>query len=164
MIGVARSPLPSTPRVGGVRRQWFGRCAALTATALTLAACSGGDGGPSAAEAPDSAVTTDGATASSTPSSSAEPATHREDGVLRIGVLLPQAADPADPQSFGPSIGLAGIAAADQAINIINANGGFDGRDVVLYKADEGNSSERAREGIAELLRDKCKRDPPQTE
>ena len=154
MIGAGRSALPPTPRVGGVRRQWFGRCAALTATALTLAACSGGDGGPSAAEAPDSAVTTDGATATSTPSSSAEPATHREDGVLRIGVLLPQAADPADPQSFGPSIGLAGIAAADQAINIINANGGFDGRDVVLYKADEGNSSERAREGIAELLRD----------
>ena len=156
MIGVARSPLPSMPRVGGVRRQWFGRCAVVAATALTLAACSGGDGGPSAAEAPDSAATdtTDGASATSTPSSSAEPATHREDGVLRIGVLLPQAADPADPQSFGPSIGLAGIAAADSAVNIINANGGFDGQDVVLYKADEGNSSERAREGIAELLRD----------
>ena len=136
-----------------MRRQWFARCAVVTATALTLAACSGGDGGPSAAEAPDSDVTTDGATATPNPSS-AEPATHREDGVLRIGVLLPQAADPADPQSFGPSIGLAGIAAADSAINIINANGGFDGRDVVLYKADEGNSSERAREGIAELLRD----------
>ena len=72
--------------------------------------------------------------------------------MLRIGVLLPQAADPADPDSFGPSIGLAGIAAADSAVNIINANGGYDGTDVVLYKADEGNSSERAREGITELL------------
>jgi branched-chain amino acid transport system substrate-binding protein len=74
--------------------------------------------------------------------------------VLRIGILLPQAADPATNDSFGPSIGLAGIAAADSAVNIVNANGGFRGQDVVLYKADEGSTADRARAGIAELLDD----------
>ena len=123
------------------------------AGAMLLAACSSGGTGASASNPPSSAEADEGDTApGSTGPSSPAPAVHEEDGVLRIGVLLPQAADPADPDSFGPSIGLAGIAAADSAVNIINANGGYDGTDVVLYKADEGNSSERAREGIAELL------------
>lgn len=120
------------------------RCAGpLVAGTALLAACTAGNvstsvPGPDASTEPSSSVVTANSTG--------------DDHVLTIGVLLPQAADPNDPASFGRSIGLAGIAAADSAVNLINDSGGVNGHDVVVVKADEGFSVDQARDGITQLL------------
>lgn len=67
------------------------------------------------------------------------------DGVLKIGVLLPQTGP-------GAWIGSPGFAAANYAVAEINRAGGFNGTDVLLVSADEGESPETALAAIDELL------------
>jgi branched-chain amino acid transport system substrate-binding protein len=85
-------------------------------------------GGRAAAASPDSSV----------PS-------HRSDGVLRIGVLLPQTGE-------GNWIGLPGVAAAEYAVARINEQGGFNGADVELVIRDEGVDAATASVAIDELI------------
>jgi branched-chain amino acid transport system substrate-binding protein len=110
--------------------------AAVVVGALAAGATAGrGPAGASTAP-PDSEPAT--TTGSSVPSP-------RSDGILRIGVLLPQTGE-------GNWIGLPGIANAEYAVARINETGGFNDRDVELVVADEGDSPETAAAGIAELL------------
>jgi len=67
------------------------------------------------------------------------------DGVLRIGLLLPQS-------GTGGTIGLPASSAARSAITEINASGGFGDHDVELISEDEGDSAERATDAIRRLL------------
>lgn len=81
----------------------------------------------------------------SAPTPRATTQTAREsDGVLTIGVLLPQT-------GAGSNIGIPGTAAAEAAVAAINAEGVFD-EPVVLVKADEGETIEEARAAIDDLL------------
>ncbi len=81
--------------------------------------------------------------AAAPPGSSSPPG--RNDGVLRIGVLLPQTGE-------GNWIGLPGVAAAEYAVARINEQGGFNGVDVELVIRDEGADAETAGAAIDELL------------
>ena len=113
----------------------------LLAAAVLLAAAtacndddaSGGD------TAPDAALRSPGASTETT-----EP-TREADGVLTIGVLLPQTGD-------GAPLGNPGTAAARLAVNEINEAGGVLGEDVVLLPADEGETLEQAGQAIDDLL------------
>ena len=67
------------------------------------------------------------------------------DGVLRIGLLLPESGE-------GATIGQPLIDAARLAVEQINAAGGVLGRPVELETFDEGNNATTAREAIASLL------------
>jgi branched-chain amino acid transport system substrate-binding protein len=82
---------------------------------------------------------------STAPESTAPPGAG--DGVLTIGVLLPQSGAGA-----GGSIGLPGTNAANLAVNRINEEGGVFGNPVEFVWADEGVTVEEARQGIDELL------------
>jgi branched-chain amino acid transport system substrate-binding protein len=68
-----------------------------------------------------------------------------EDGILRIGVLLPESGE-------GATIGQPLRAAAETAIARVNEAGGVLGRSVEWVAVDEGNSPATARDGIAVLL------------
>ncbi len=83
-------------------------------------------------------------TAQPAPAESTEP-TRESDGVLTIGVLLPQTGE-------GSSIGNPGIAAATQAVNEINTAGGVLSQPVTLVIADEGVLLEESQAGVDSLL------------
>jgi branched-chain amino acid transport system substrate-binding protein len=68
-----------------------------------------------------------------------------EDGVLRIGLLLPQSGD-------GAALGTPLIDAAERARDEINAAGGVGGADVELIAEDEGTTAASAMDAIGELL------------
>jgi branched-chain amino acid transport system substrate-binding protein len=93
--------------------------------------------------------TDDGATTPTTPVVTATSTTvaHRtDDGVLRVGILLPETGD-------GAGLGKPLIAAALAARDAINAAGGVLGRKVeVIGNLDEGDSASTAREAIASLI------------
>lgn len=67
------------------------------------------------------------------------------DGVLRIGVLLPQTGE-------GAAVGIPSTTAASNAVDLINAAGGVFGEDVALVREDEGDSLESAGAAIDRLL------------
>jgi branched-chain amino acid transport system substrate-binding protein len=104
---------------------------------VVLAAACDGDGGnePAAVE--------------TTPASTVTPTTEvskDEDGVLRIGLLLPRSGEAA-------TIGQPLIDAAVDAVDAINASGGVFGNRVELVtEFDEGTSSASARDAIAGLI------------
>lgn len=104
------------------------------AALLTAAACTDD---PTGAErsAPDTVEAAGGATTQPPPQS---------DGVLTIGVLLPQTGP-------GSTIGIPGTVAAELAIAAINETNVFDDP-VRIVKADEGATVEEARAAIATLL------------
>lgn len=68
-----------------------------------------------------------------------------DDGVLRIGVLLPQSGSGA---GFGRPL----IDAVDTAVGQLNEAGGVLGRAVQVVHADEGDTPSAARDAIADLL------------
>lgn len=107
----------------------------VVALAFAAAACTGDDAAPD--PAPD---VTD-----NTASTSTTEAPRVDDGVLRIGVLLPQTGD-------GATIGLPGIAAVQQSVQAINDAGGVLGEPVEYYVTDEGSDAASAAAGIQELL------------
>ena len=85
------------------------------------------------------------ATASSVPPTTEPSPSGTDDGVLTIGVLLPQS-------RAGSWIGIPGINAAEYARNRINEVGGVLGADLVLVRADEGATTESATAAIEALL------------
>ncbi len=93
--------------------------------------------------------TDDGATTPTTPivavtSTSVAPRT--DDGMLRVGILLPQTGE-------GAGLGKALIAAALNARDAINAAGGVLGHQIeVVSDVDEGDSPSTARKAIASLI------------
>jgi branched-chain amino acid transport system substrate-binding protein len=92
--------------------------------------------------------TDDGAATPSTPAVTVTSTTvaHRtDDGVLKIGILLPETGD-------GAGLGKPLIAAALAARDAINAAGGVLGRKIeVIGNVDEGDTASTAREAIASL-------------
>jgi branched-chain amino acid transport system substrate-binding protein len=87
-------------------------------------------------------------TTSANPGDTESPATtveHESDGVLRIGVLLPQTGE-------GAAIGSPAAAGANYAVNLINQAGGVLGEPVGIETADEGQSMDQAEAAVAELL------------
>jgi len=69
----------------------------------------------------------------------------RSDGVLRIGLLLPQSGD-------GSSLGSPLIEVAQAAVDAVNAAGGVLGHDVELVVADEGGDTTTALTSIDEMI------------
>ena len=67
------------------------------------------------------------------------------DGVLTIGVLLPQT-------GVGAALGIPGTTAASLAVNEINEAGGVFGADVRLVREDEGDTLDTAQGAIDRLL------------
>ena len=87
-------------------------------------------------------------TTAANPGDTESPATtaaHESDGVLRIGVLLPQTGE-------GAAIGSPAAAGANYAVNLINQAGGVLGEPVGIETADEGQSMDQAEAAVAELL------------
>lgn len=73
-------------------------------------------------------------------------AVDRDDGILRIGLLLPQRSEE------GSWLGLPASSAARDAVNVVNQNGGFNGEDVELVSEDEGDDAEDASASIDRLI------------
>ncbi len=103
--------------------------AGVAAALLALVACSGDD-------TPDVAVTVN------TP---APTTTSPPDGVLRIGLLLPQTGP-------GASLGASLIAGAQLAADQINAADGVNGRGLMILIRDEGATSATAAGSLDELI------------
>ncbi len=116
---------------------------AFTTSALVAGACSGSDG---------SSRSTLGAASTSiaeaTGAASGEPTTTIEidDGVLRVGVLLPLTGPGAD-------VGLSMKATIDMAITQINETGGVAGRPVQVRVADEGADIAMATRALDDLIK-----------
>lgn len=108
------------------------RTASLIAALGTLVACSGTDG----TATPDTA----------SPFSTTIP-TPTADGVLRLGLLIPQSGD-------GAALGEPLIAVAESAVAAINAAGGVSGRPVELVIADEGPDITAALSAVDALVND----------
>jgi branched-chain amino acid transport system substrate-binding protein len=104
--------------------------ATLTGIVLLLAACSGSSSVP----APDSV-----------PHLATSVAPQTSDGILRIGLLLPQSGP-------GAAIGEPLIAIAQSAIDLVNANGGVMGQDVEMIVRDEGADAASALTSIDNFL------------
>ena len=103
----------------------------LTVTAILVAACSGGDdGGP-----PPTVVTT----------TTEAPQPRVDDGVLRIGALIPSS-----DTAIGPFL----TGSVTAAIDAVNEAGGVLGSDVELVIADEGSSAVTAASAIESLVED----------
>ena len=101
--------------------------AAISAGALALAACGGGDSDTAAPSDGDSAKPTGAASGPAAPANTA-------DGTLTIGTLLPQTGSLA---SLGPPE----FAGVDLAIKDINEAGGVLGKDVAKVDSDSGDTS-----------------------
>jgi branched-chain amino acid transport system substrate-binding protein len=86
-----------------------------------------------------------GATASAPPTTSEPAPVGRDDGILRIGVLMPRSGE-------ASWIGLPASSAARDAVNLVNEAGGFAGEDVELISEDEGASAETASAAIDRLV------------
>ena len=104
--------------------------ATLTGIVLLLAACSGSSSVP----APDSV-----------PHLATSVAPQTSDGILRIGLLIPQSGP-------GAAIGEPLIAIAQAAIDLVNANGGVMGQDVEMIVRDEGADAASALTSIDNFL------------
>ena len=104
--------------------------ATLTGIVLLLAACSGSSSVP----APDSV-----------PHLATSVAPQTSDGILRIGLLIPQSGP-------GAAIGEPLIAIAQSAIDLVNANGGVMGQDVEMIVRDEGADAASALTSIDDFL------------
>ncbi len=109
--------------------------ASVAIASLTIAACSGSDD-----DAGGAASTTSTAAAASTTST-----TIVDDGVLRIGALLPLTGP-------GAALGLTMQASIDIAIDEINEAGGVGGRSVQLRVADEGGDAATAASALDDLV------------
>jgi branched-chain amino acid transport system substrate-binding protein len=99
---------------------------------MAVAACSD-DSGPSAG------------TSTTVPGQQATTTIPPDDGVLRIGVLLPSSGTGAP---FGGPL----VTAAQMAIDEINADGGVNGTPVQMVPADEGDSIASAAKAVGELV------------
>lgn len=110
------------------------RLAAALVVAGVVAGCSGSDGSA------DTAGPTSTIAAAATTST-----TIVDDGVLRIGALLPLTGD-------GASLGLTLQASIDVAIDEINEAGGVGGRSVQLRVADEGGDAATAASALDDLV------------
>lgn len=117
--------------------------APVVGAVLAVASCAAGV----ASVPPDSAPTSEAPSEPAGTASSATDASQvdRDDGVLRIGLLLPQTGSGAD-------IGIPANNAAEFAIRRINDTAMFNGEPVELVKADEGADAESASAAIDELL------------
>lgn len=101
----------------------------MLAGVLVAAACSGGDAAP----------------ASSAPTTSAAPTTTRpDDGVFRVGAVIPDG-------GAIPDLGASALAALTAARDDINTIG-VRGQQMVLDIRDEGNSPASARTAVQELI------------
>ena len=105
---------------------------AFTAAIVVMIGASCSAGGSSTPDDTQPAFTT-----TTTPS--------RSDGVLRIGLLLPQSGD-------GSGLGSPLIEIAQGAIDAVNAAGGVLGHDVELVVADEGGDTTTALTSIDEMV------------
>ena len=105
---------------------------ALAAALLVWVGASCSDGGGSTTDDTQPAFTTTTAPA-------------RSDGILRIGLLLPQSGD-------GSSLGSPLIEVAQAAVDAVNAAGGVLGHDVELVVADEGGDTTTALTSIDEMI------------
>ena len=85
------------------------------------------------------------ATPDSTPQVSTTVAPQISDGVLRLGLLLPQSGP-------GAELGEPLIEVVTEAINVVNDNGGFLGRDIEFVILDEGNESATALAAIDDFI------------
>jgi branched-chain amino acid transport system substrate-binding protein len=104
--------------------------ATLTGIVLLLAACSGSSSVPAPDSVPDLATSV---------------APQTSDGILRIGLLIPQSGP-------GAAIGEPLIAIAQSAIDLVNANGGVMGQDVEMIVRDEGADAASALTSIDDFL------------
>jgi branched-chain amino acid transport system substrate-binding protein len=86
-----------------------------------------------------------GATPDSTTTTSTTIVEHPDDGVLRIGVLLPSSGD-------GFAIGQSARAAIRAAVIAANNGGGVNGNPVTLLVRDEGSDTTTAAVGLQQLL------------
>jgi len=102
----------------------------LTGIVLLVAACSGSSSVPAPDSAPDLATSV---------------APQTSDGILRIGLLIPQSGP-------GAAIGEPLIAIAQAAIDLVNANGGVMGQDVEMIVRDEGADAASALTSIDNFL------------
>jgi branched-chain amino acid transport system substrate-binding protein len=126
---------------------WWRRAAAVVAVTLLAAACGGG-----AEEEPSEAASAPAAEsepmASEAPSAGASEmveATGKGDGTLTIGTVLPESGQLA-------FLGAPMIYGVQQAIEDINAAGGFMDSDVVLETGDSGTDPTVARPTVNRLL------------
>ncbi len=102
----------------------------LTGIMLLVAACSGSSSVPAPDSVPDLATSV---------------APQTSDGILRIGLLIPQSGP-------GAAIGEPLIAIAQAAIDLVNANGGVMGQDVEMIVRDEGADAASALTSIDNFL------------
>ena len=102
----------------------------LTGIVLLVAACSGSSSVPAPDSVPDLATSV---------------APQTSDGILRIGLLIPQSGP-------GAAIGEPLIAIAQAAIDLVNANGGVMGQDVEMIVRDEGADAASALTSIDNFL------------
>lgn len=113
------------------------------AGAIALASCGGADGIASTPPATAPPPVTTGQSVDSAVAGGA--ALDRDDGILRIGLLLPQTGD-------GAEIGIPANNAAEFAIGRINDTAMFNGEPVELVKADEGADADSASAAIDDLI------------
>jgi len=117
--------------------------AAISAGALVLSACGGGDSDEDTAETGASAAP------SATESESSSAQKNTADGTLTIGTLLPQTGSLA---SLGPPE----FAGVELAVKDINEAGGVLGKDVALVNSDSGDTSTNiASQSVDRLLSQK---------
>lgn len=122
------------------------------AGAVVLASCAaagrqhGAGAAPGDPTEPEPPATADATTAATTAADAddGEPA-DRDDGILRIGLLLPQT-------GAGAELGLPANNAAELAISRINETSPYNGAPVELVKADEGADAQSASAAVDELL------------
>ncbi len=119
--------------------------APAAAAALGLVSCAAGPGSASVTPATGTPASAPTEPAIEPPASSDGSHVDRDDGVLRIGLLLPQT-------GAGADIGIPANNAAEFAIRRINDTTMFHGEPVELVKADEGADAESASAAIDELL------------
>lgn len=118
--------------------------APAVAGAVALASCGAPTGIASTPPATASGPATTGEAVDSTAVAAGAPL-DRDDGILRIGLLLPQTGE-------GDVIGIPANNAAEFAISRINDTSMFNDEPVELVKADEGSDAESASAAIDELL------------
>lgn len=138
---VSREPLPSAP--GSPPPSTLGdvpsspvrsrRVSVVVALGLTLAACSGGDG--------DATPST---TTQLTPPSTA---VEVDDGVLRVGAVLPSGGS-------APDMGISMRAALSLAVTEVNEAGGVLGQRIEVQVVDEGDTPAAADLAVQSLVRD----------
>jgi branched-chain amino acid transport system substrate-binding protein len=114
------------------QRRWLRLSALLMGFVIFAAACGGDDDDDGGAEG--TSETTEGGATAAPPIGEAEPSCEGEaDGTLTIGALLPETGD----LSF---LGPPAIAAAQLAVDDINAAGGVLGQDVTYLPGDSGDA------------------------